>query len=474
MNQKFKKLMVFDYAKLYLVLSLVIGVAFLGFYPNFQAPHEKQHFLHGLTYSPLYIDGTLPKSIFRFVRENGKHNGQATDISLNLSERRAFKSHSNVSIYPAVNYVPQTIAGAFGYIFEASPQKIYYMARGLCLLLGVVLGYITLRLLPACHLPMMVALLLPSIWIMRTSQYTDHVVTSLSFLFFALLTHILYRKHTINIKYTLVFLGLGAALSASKILYFPIVLSILLIPKGQYKSLWHRVGFIGIIISISLAYSVFFGTQALGKEYGLTTQHITSPQQENEIVKSNGRFGAKQQAVYNVLYNPEDVWGKISNTYSSADFWHRMLLRVYIWSGDVKGKHTKPEGVLAPIPSWLLLLALFPFLIVPSGTRSTPANEPTENQPYSPSILGRVLLAGIIASIILLLALAMYTGWTQNLHRSILGGIQGRYFVPLLPYMALMISFPAPSRFTQYIQLGQVLIATVVLLWVYLRLFAVY
>ncbi|MBY0408423.1 MAG: hypothetical protein K2Q01_12095, partial [Rickettsiales bacterium] len=185
----------------------IIALALLFTYPPLQSPHEAQHYLRGLTFSTLYKDGSLPRSIFQFVWEvEYKANPDSGDITTSktfpfvpesmywglLKEaRRPYVSESNAAVYPFVNYVPQMAAGTLGDLFQLRPFTIYHLSRLFCMVLGIVGGYIILRMLPGYHMPVLVALLLPSGWVMRIQQYADLTVLLSAFFYFLLLMRVL-------------------------------------------------------------------------------------------------------------------------------------------------------------------------------------------------------------------------------------------------------------------------------------------
>lgn len=453
------------YARFYVVVATALALLFLLLYPSVLAPHESQHFLRGLTFSTLYDDGTLPESIFTFL--DTAPTKTAAAIPLDDATRRAFTPHSNVSIYPAMDYLPQIAAGSMGELASLKPAQIYYLARALCLLCGVLVGYAVLRLLPAFHLPVLVGLLLPSAWIMQTSQYPDYMANLSAFVFFALILRALYGNSLVTPKKLLVFCGVALVLSASKMLYFPLAFCFLLIPAKCFASTRWRAVCVAAVLACSALPAAGLMSAALHQEYDMQLEDIfTSP--AAQAPAQNNRIPYKQYAVQMLMSEPLATMQQVFATYSNRDHNRQLLYKIFVWGGDVKQRVHNPEALLGTIGTLPLLLALAPFFMALGGTGS-----PVAAQPYEISPLGRLLLLGVITGIAILIALAMYTGWQGNVGRSVIGGIQGRYFIPLLPYVALMCSIYLPyAQHWRWLR-RQALLSLVVLVLCYLYLFAV-
>jgi hypothetical protein len=72
-----------------------------------------------------------------------------------------------------------------------------------------------------------------------------------------------------------------------------------------------------------------------------------------------------------------------------------------------------------------------------AGTEIDPAQSETDRQAY-PGAMERLLIAAVAALVMLLTAGAMLVSWTGR-DSQIIEGIQGRYFLPVLPLLLLLL-----------------------------------
>lgn len=433
------------YANIYAILATIIAIGLLVYYPNLNSPHESQHFMRGMRFSLMYQDGTLPSSLFEFLKLAAHKSAIVTSQSIELSKniRIPFVSSSNVSVYPFTDYAPQIIAGTVGSIYDISPYTLFHLTRALCLTFAILGGYGILRLLPAYHLPVMAALLFPSQLIICIMQYTDPNTVLSSFLYFALLMRALTHKKPLTYKDMGIFTLTAAFLSASKVIYFPLTLAILLIPTAQFASAKHRMAFVSFLVIISLAVSFCCMVQALRADYGLSASQTlpvftNTPAEKVENAYKPERVPRKQARLRAIFTNPVTAITGALRTYFRSSFWKYQSRDIFIWHGDRDNRVMRFTG------TFYLLLALTPFFLVfrtfaPPNPSQPPKN--TEQTAYFPSVVDRLICLYCIAAVAVLLHLTLYTG-TVKLSEY----IQGRYLLPLLPYAAFMLSIRFPRQ----------------------------
>ncbi len=464
------------YANLYAVLAAVIAITLLLTYPPLRSPHERQHFLHGLTFSSLYEKGRLPRSILVFTREAVKKPrpkravddkplisqwlpvpARAAERELHPQAQTRFSSHSNVAVYSFVNYVPQIIAGTLGDLYTLKPVTIFYLARAICLLSGVAVGYLILRLLPAYHLPVMVALLFPSGWAMRIQQYADQTVITAAFLYFTLLVRALWHQDRMGWRHMAGFIITGIIVSASKIVYFPLTLSLLVIPTRQFDSVRRRIIFVTTVLLLSLSASATGAIHALHADYGMNVGGLY--EERNPKPWNKKRWEKKELLVHQVLKEPFKVLQQVGSQYVELSFLQAQLRGIFIWHVNRYAPLLKPYG------SYPLLLAFLPFIFGFIAVRApVPASmgiKKTDAGGYVPSAPDRVLLLCIILLTAMLVAVALYTGNTRF-------GVQGRYMVPLLPFLAMAGSIRLPERWYAHAIMLQLVVSLSVLGILYL------
>ena len=441
----------------------MLAVALLCLFPAFFALHESSHYLRGLTFSPLYQNATLPASILQFIETTQSlapkdglvlHAPELLrSIELQPQVRLPYTADSNVMVYSFVNYIPQILAGTIGWLLDIRPINLFLLARGMSLLLGVVFGYGLLRLLPVYHVPVLLALLLPSVWVMRLQQYTDQAIIIAAWLYFALLLRVLHSKLFISNRYIIGFSLAGVAIAYTKMVYAPLMLAMLLIPSSQFGTRKRQVVVVSIIMAITLVASALSAYSAYQADY---KEQVNFPYFQDTTLAGDAKAQwvekkrhEKSAAVQTLLHHPEKVLQKTAALYTSWSFWQRNLREIYVWYMSPYADVLKPLGV---IPLLLLL-----FCVTPLAPNS-----------YAPDTKSRMLLLALVFASALLVAAALHTGGAGGLTR-----IQGRYFVPLLPFLGMALNTRLAGTWCGRVQLVHAILGVLVLVTLYLALLGV-
>ena len=109
-------------------------------------------------------------------------------------------------------------------------------------------------------------------------------------------------------------------------------------------------------------------------------------------------------------------------------FFRTFYKNAFLWTEQVVGSHL--SGMTLLLPAWLTTAFMF---VIFMATFNTP------QQTVSLKKRDRTVLVLIILGIVGLVMASMFVGWTSNTSPTI-QGVQGRYFTPLLPLIALAVS----------------------------------
>ncbi len=442
------------FAAFYALAALLIILRLLTTVDTLYSPHEWQHFMRGLTFSTLYKDQTMPTSIYQFVelarnKENPDKlawvplNRDAAELALKPDERDLFMSAANVSRYPVTCYIPHIIGGTLGDWLELRPAAIYYIVRVLCLLSGLGIGYIILRLLPCMHLPAMIILLLPSTWMMRSNQYPDYVVNVMALLFIAVLVRLLFLQPRIHAGYVALLAGSAIVLSISKLVYFPLTLAALLLTPRYFPSMRHYVLCMACVIGASGAFSLLSLAEAFEENY-----HI-----DLHAELSGGGQGAqsdRQQALAAIKADPVGMVKQVFTIYASETFLKEETVNLFMRGYFFNRSHYVYElfGVWLLLTVWPLL-----FAVVPRARNMVSAG-------------GRLWLFAICGLTVIAVTLALFID-EIGLNMAQVGTVQGRYFVPLLPVVMLMCSVALPELWVRRLVAVQAVFALTVMAIMY-------
>lgn len=461
------------YACLYALMLVFFSVGILSSY-TLRPTHESQFFLRGLSFSPIYKDGTLPKSFFPVIYEL-QINKPSTDeeitsatfmerffpgpISTKRRELRSdqrvpFISPRNVARYPVVDFMPQIIGGTIGHIFELRPATIFYLTRALCLMQALVLGIIVLLVLPAFHLPVLIGLLSPVTLMIGFQQYADSMVTLSSFLYLALILRFIDRDTPMKWRHWLLLAACGCVLSVSKLVYCLLTATVFLIPASQFASHRQRLLFVAGIPLLCISASVLCVVAAFQANYGM-----------NILSTDRSSVDARRLAAVNMLFaSPLEVAGKIINTYADIGFWHDKWASSFIWMVKA-GKLWRPLGDYSK--GFYCLILAIPF--IPALLPKNHGAGGLIRLKNCITARGRLLIFGIVLLSAILIAIGLFIDWT-NIRKPVISGIGGRYFIPFLPYLALITHVCLPQKYYTKAILAQLAASILVIGIIYLSI----
>lgn len=330
-----------------------------------------------------------------------------------------FLTFINTALYSPVPYLPQAAGIWLGRALVLPPIYILYLGRLTNLVVVMLLLALAVRLMPMQKWAMAAVILLPMSLYQCASLSADGTTLAFAFLFFALvlrLTLVPEQKPTRPYLFSLSLLSI--CLCLAKTAYFPLLALLLIVPAAKFATGWR--GKIGMLLLVGVAGLVALGLWMwlIGDLYSSPLPRV-EPHKQLEYLKSN----------------PSEVLGILARTWQqhAERLGVGMLGRELSW-GDVK------IGLfyLRPIAEVFFLFVLF---------------DASNQLAASPSAWSRILSAVIWLGTAIVLALLMYLSWTE-IGAPVVVGLSARYFLPVLPLLALVVanrklgSFQIVRRFT--------------------------
>lgn len=404
---------------LFLVTTLVLGIIYLFVLPPFTAPDEPGH------YSTAYIRSNsilgqadmsarncdagiafsylLSSDTYRIIAEQGMKGSADT----------AYGSEIDIQIYNptySIQYLPQTLGILIAKIFHMNEIQMLFMGQIFNLAFYMLCVYFAIRLLPFGKMLMMLISMLPMLLSLITSFSYDTVIIALSFLFFSYVMYLIYDKDKIGWKELVVLVVLFVLLLPCKLVYATEGLLIFFIPKEKItvklpKWVW-AVG--GILFVAGAVYVV--------KQFWPSIQSM---------------FGGGDNA-QNIIYNGSEGYSLgyiMKNPIRSILFFVKsLLLSMFYYAASMVGAYLGWLNIYTPtwcMVGYLLLLLLVTFLCC--NERENVLN-----------IKKRIVLFVAAAVSCLLTIAVMWLSWTP-LDAVKVQGVQGRYFLPVLPMLLLSI-----------------------------------
>ncbi|MBR3134904.1 MAG: DUF2142 domain-containing protein [Clostridia bacterium] len=405
-----KKEVIIKKENLFLILGAITGISMCFANVVLSKYDEHAHFWRAYEIS----DGTivsghsegLPTSIFDLVindegiyeiEDNASYKDQREDFNIQLNpEELTYRLVGASGGVSPISYMPQIIGITIARILKLNPTIIVFAGRIANLLYYILLIYLAIKILPKEKWKniLLIVSLLPMSINLAASLSPDSVIISTTILAIAYLLKIKFRENKVRIKDTIIIGILFMIPFMCKIVYLPLSLLFMMIPKELFKSNKQKWLYFGIVIAIEFAFWFLW--------------HLVPAPNAEVIVRTN-----PIEQLYFTLSDPIRDLGTLGNTiwYNTEGYIETMI-----------GGWNTPHSIIA---IFTIILLLFTF-------------EDTEkNKSIKFSKSERLFMTFICLSIMLLIYAGLYVTWTKA-QSTIADGIQGRYFLPIL-FMIMLI-----------------------------------
>lgn len=406
----------------FLIIGLIYGLCFLIVTPALQVPDEYEHF-----YRALYVSEghTLPEKVgnmsgvyipesvhltasgiseewFTFIkdREDKINLSSLLNIKFN-SQNRVFEDISRIAVitYSPVPYIIPAFAITPGKLLNLSPLILIYIGRLANLLVWVFLTYLAIRIIPVHKWVLFMIALIPITLFEAASLSADSLILGLSFIIVAIFFKYAFddNKKKINKKDIYILFILTLLLSLSKQIYFLLLLLIFLIPSEKFggrKKMFYVAAFL------------FFTIILISGGWNILVKDLYIP-----IVPQVSISG---QIAY-ILGDPLRFPYALLNTFFYRGFSYQLLFVGNFWL-DI------------PLPMWWVgayVLSMIPVALIDKSMVLVSKKQ-------------KLISLAIFIIIFLLVCAFVYISWTV-VGQNIIDGIQGRYFIPILPMLFLLL-----------------------------------
>lgn len=413
---------------MFVVSVLSIGILYMLLMTPLSIPDEPAHYDTTYRYSNLLMQkGTVP-------RKDGEDQilSRAADveflqqftISPTLSEYRFINSHiadkvedtklvssdaQFVNTTPYV-YFPATLGITLARLLNLSSGAVFYAGRICNLLFFAAAGFLAIRKIPFGKMILFVVGLLPMTMQQVSSYSYDAVVFGLAFLFISYCLHAAFGNEDLRRSDIAILCILGALLAPAKAVYVCLCLLVFLIPKERFTSLklhspkYRKAKCISAILGTSALSFLFFNLLNIITNYvNIDTNVLTY----GTVPGFTASF---------LLSHPGKLFMIIRLTllHNTSYYLESMLGKFLGW-------------LIMEVPS-IYMYGFFGLLIL--------AAIKVEKEPVFLTNRHKVLLAGILGSVFALVCAAMLLSFTPMTENSVTG-VQGRYFLPVLPLALL-------------------------------------
>ena len=419
--------------RLFVVIALLSGSVMAFAMPLFMVPDETVHFyrayqvgelrfssptINGETggYVPL-VPGGSRSAEGRYVAPIPRD--QYFNSLPNPSER--FIPFPSSALYSPVPYLPQAVGIDVGRLLHDSLGAMALFGRLFNLCAFVLLVALAIRLAPVGKWVYAVAGLFPVAIQEAASLATDAMTIGLCFVTIALIHRLFMQATRITRKQIIWLAVLAAGLGLTKQTNIVVLFPLLFLPVRLFATQWRKFAIVMGLLGVSLVAVV-------------------------------GWYGVVKLSNYNLDYSTTlgiekiDQVGQLQYMASHPVEFTKTLLRTYVYEGQYGIQladfyWVSMYGFFSvfayklPIPLIALGYALLLFAFLHSARDRVEKSVVTSVGPgYAAVGLSTYVLAAIA------IACALYMVWTP-IGRPQVAGIQGRYFIPLLPLLILPMAY---------------------------------
>ena len=400
--------------KLFLVFAIPLGVLFLIFLPPGQSPDEINHFKRAYSISEGHLvaetfddfghaGSPLPVNIqdsLTTMPAPGTYTKVVEKLSEPAAEEHEYSSYNNIALYHWACFIPQATAALIGRLMGFSLEGIAYLIEIFDFIIFVILIYFAIKFAPKFKTFILFIALLPITLQEATSLAPDALAISLCIFLTSYVCHLAYiRKTQLKTREIILLYSMALLVGFCKIVYLPLVLLYLIIPAerfGSKKQKWiHALVLATLLLMLNLNW--------LSTSTGF-------------LVEFNPGVNSAEQISY-ILHNPLCYVITLFSTLNThGSFYLTSMLGMNLGSFSFN------------LPNLFFFIS-YSLLVVLMIQR----DEYLKIKP-----IDRAIFAAAFLAIFILIFTSIYVQWTPA-GASLVDGVQGRYFLPILLLIPIVI-----------------------------------
>ena len=401
----------------------VLGIFYIFLLPPFSAPDEPMHFATSYKYSSdllgkesLDADGKICmrdadaeffSDLDLYPNADSYKN---TAKNLLKSDKSSTTQSVTEKVVPVsiISYIPQIIGITIARLFGMGTMGLVYMGRLFNLLVFAVLTYCGIKKMPFGKMILFGVAMLPMSLELAGSYSYDALINGLAFFFIGYVMSLIYQAEKIRKRDAAVLAITMFFLAPLKMVYMFLGLLCLLIPQEKYEK---RRYFWGCAAMVMLVAFVSMLIANLGNLQGVA------------------QAGSEGSGIIEWAQEPGYTLGYMLK--------HPLSLILMYMDTFVEKMDFYFVSMLGGMLGWLEI-NVPTYLVVGFSVILLLASVPVAGEVRTFKWWHRVFFVGIFAAAFGLVLLSMLTGWTPSSYR-VIEGVQGRYFLPVLPMLLLLI-----------------------------------
>lgn len=402
--------------KIFLNVAIPIGILFMVFMIPGHVPDETTHFIKaydvsmGHILTPIDENGdsaiTVPKGLAEYNHTNLRNYQDLVNFA---KEKTDYNDTEKIVSTAQGNFFIMYIFSAIGFFIA----RILNIGIIYGILLGkmfnfiffLIMGYLAIKKIPFGKIVFTAYTIMPMNLQQVTSISADAFINSILLYYVAYSIYMIFKKEKITKKEIAIYIVFTAIAGIVKMVYILIAGVGFLIVKR--KDMTNKNKILTIVLTIVLGGIFTIGTLVFSTRYTSTTDATIKYQEEFNV------DSGKQ--INEMIHNPKHAIKAFTN-----DWYDMGKHYIYMSIGSELGwLEIKTSETVITLYLIVLIIAVL--------------SEKNENEF---NWKNKIWLALITAGVIILVEIAMYTGFTP-IGAEFIGGIQGRYYIPV--YILLLL-----------------------------------
>lgn len=402
-------------------LAMIIGVTYLFVIPPWSTQDGEAHFATAYAESSILLGRDAVDEDGRTIVEDGIDDlafynprpGKASYVTYwnGLTGQEQIMDAGTGTLREPLSmdnlgYVPQVLGITIGRVLDMTAEQIFFCGRLFAMIWHCVIMFWAIRIIPIGKLALFIIGLLPMVMQQAVSYNYDSILNSVCFFLFAYLLRLIFDKSQVNIKDIVVVSACAVIIAQIKFIYLPICFLGFAIPSKKFGGARRKAGG---ILGVGIVAVVFMLFRELDR--------ITNIFSQNSV----GGTGLKVPG-YSLGYcvgHPIETGIIIFRTLKdNFSFYVESML------GGRLGWH---HEIVIPT----VIIMGFAILLYVSTLKR-------KRESYSVTWKEKLISVIVILAIGGLVVFALLIGENTSLDATTIWGIQGRYFLPILPFVLLM------------------------------------
>jgi len=427
----------------FVIFAFFFGLLIVLITPPFQIPDEINHFYRAYQISEGQliavkhdnrIGGYMPKSLiestepFRGLCWNMQAKTSYKAITKQFKiplepDRKIFVDFPNTGMYSPISYVPQSISIFVLRNFNLPPLYIFYGARIFTSLFWLLSIFYVIKIIPFYKWFFALIALLPMSLFINGSLSADVVTNVLSFIIIAYFLRLAYFEQIFTLKNLIIITVLAILLALAKLVYIPLVLLFLLIPKEKFSSKkgYYTQLIIFFVISIGAA---FLWSRIVNNLYLPYEQYNEHFRDNATLIGCANMHDQIQYILTHGIYLGHVFINSMTQTF---DMYFQGYIGTFGWL-DTK------------LPIWFIYLSYFILILIALNDK---------NKDISLKLSHKLIVFICLILAISLILLSQHLTW-DCVGDKIIATIQGRYFIPVFPLL-FMLFYNRKINYSKYI-----------------------